>query len=144
MANEVEKVQTSNLMTPEEMALLKKLQEKRKAQQKAMGGIKDNLFETLTSTFGAAMSKVKKDVVTVSLKEAYADGNIYAITFGVEDDESGEQDVDTGALALSIIDGHIDTIEPIMGISNSVKVTGTYEGKKLFWQIRKRSPKEKD
>ena len=126
----------SDLMTPEEMVMLKKLTEKRKSQQKAMSGIKDNLFQTLTGAFGAAFSKVKKDVVTVSTKEKMPDGNIYSITFGVEaDDKDG---VDTNALAISVIEGHLDVIEPIMGISNSLKVDGTYEGKKLFWQIRKR------
>lgn len=130
----------ADLMTPEELALLKRLQEKRKAQQKQLGSIKETLFTDLTSLFGAAMSKAKKDVVTVSLKsdKPYSDGNIYAVTFGV-DDESETEEIDTHALALSIIEKTIDKVEPLMGISNSLKVTGTFEGKKLFWQIRKRS-----
>ena len=123
------------LMTPEEMALLKKLQEKRKAQQKAMGGVKDDLFQTLTKGFGKDVYKAKKDVVTISTKDPYTDGNIYAITFGVEEEDS---DVDQKALVASILEGSMNTIDAIMGISNSIKVSGTYEGKKLFWQIRKR------
>lgn len=131
-----EDFELDELMTPEEMALYKKLHEKKKAQQKAMNGVKDKLFNTLTGEFGGIISKVKKDVVTVSLKDPYEDGNIYAITFGSE--EETEQEIDTQALAKAIIDQNLDAIEPIMGISNSMKVSGSFEGKKLFWQIRKR------
>lgn len=139
MEQELAKIQEEQLMTPEEMALLKKLQEKRKAQQKALGGVKEKLFEELTENFGSAMSKVKKDVVTISIKEPAPDGNIYAITFGVEnEDEDQDQEIDTNQLATKIIEQNMSIIEPLMGISQSIKVSGTYKGKKLFWQIRKR------
>jgi hypothetical protein len=130
-------VEAPELMSPEEMAMLKKLQAKSKAMKAAMGGIKTDLFQVLTQTFGATISKVKKDVVTISTGEPMADENIYAITFGVETTEDG--DVDTKALAVQIIENHLSEIEPIMGIGNSLKIAGTFEGKKLFWQIRKRS-----
>ena len=132
-----EEMETPELMSPEEMAMLKKLQAKAKSMKAAMGGIKTDLFQVLTTTFGATISKVKKDVVTISTGEALADGNIYALTFGVEGQEDG--DVNTKELATKIIEDHLSEIEPIMGIGNSLKIAGTFEGKKLFWQIRKRS-----
>ena len=127
----------SDLLTPEELAMLKKLTAKRKAQQAGMSKHKDNLFESLTTAFGPTIAKVKKDVVTISTGDPLEDGNVYAITFG--SDEETEQEVDTKELATTIIGNHLAAIEPIMGISSSMKVTGTYEGKKLYWQIRKRS-----
>ena len=133
--NEV--AEQADLMTPEEMAMLKTLQAKRKAQQASMGGHKDALFAALTDAFGPTIAKVKKDVVTISTGDPLEDGNIYAITFG--SDEETEQEVDTKELATTLISNHLAAIEPIMGISSSMKVTGTYEGKKLYWQIRKRS-----
>ena len=133
---------SSDLMTPEELAMLKKLQEKRKAQQKQMGSIKDSLFISLTENFGPLMSKIKKDVVTVNTKIPFADGNRYAITFGMDVEETEE--LDTAALAVKIMEASLDKVEPIMGISNSLKLTGEYEGKKLFWQVRKFSKTDKD
>jgi len=129
-------IEASGLMTPEELALLKQLQDKRKAQMKQMGSIKENLFKSLTESFGMAISKAKKDLVTVSTK-VLDDGNIYAITFGAESEE--DVDINTEVLAEEIISQHLSDVEPIMGIASSMKVSGTYEGKKLFWQIRKRS-----
>jgi hypothetical protein len=126
----------SVLMTPEEMAKLKALQEKSKAMKKALGGVKDDLFQSLTEKFAPTITKVKKDQVTVSTGEALEDGNIYAISFGSE--EEVDQEVDTKKLAETIIGENLATIEQIMGISNSMKITGTFEGKSYFWQVRKR------
>ena len=137
MNDELQTDLSADLMTPEEMAMFKKLKAKSQAMQKAMGGIKENLFQTLTKAYGSTLAKVKKDVVTISTGVAMPDGNIYAITFGVEGEEEGE--VDTKALATKLIEDNLQEIEPIMGISNSLKITGTFEGKKLFWQVRKRS-----
>ena len=128
-------VEEDMLMTPEEMALLKKLQAKRKQQQKAMSGVKETLFQDLTMGFGEPMSMIKKDITTISTKEEYADGNVYSITFG--SDEEVESSIDPKELAASILDEHLSKIEAIMGISNSIKLPGTFEGKKVFWQIRK-------
>ena len=134
---EVQTVETeaSEFMTPDELELLKKLQAKRKAQVSQMGAVKETLFQNLTKTFGSIISKCKKDLVTVS-SPVMEDGNIYAVTFGIEDETKSE--VNTEELAKSIIEAHLATIEPIMGIGSSTKISGTYEGKKLFWQIRKR------
>jgi hypothetical protein len=134
-----EELATDDLMTPEEMAMLKKLQEKRKAQMKQMSSHKENLFQTLTSEFGQVMAKVKKDISTISTKNPLDDGNVYAITFGVESDDDEDSPIDSEAVAKELIEKHLSTIEPIMGISNSLKVSGTYEGQKLYWQIRKRA-----
>jgi hypothetical protein len=137
-----------NLMSPEELALFKKLQAKNKAMKKAMGGHKENLFNLLTENYLGQITQAQKNVVTVSTKEAQPDGFLYAISYGVETEES-ESDLDTNALAVKIITDNLATIEPIMGISNSMKVSGEIdtgnvdsEGKpikeKVFWQIRKR------
>lgn len=134
---ETSQEEMADLMTPEEIALFKKLQAKKKAMQQAMSGHKEKLFKNLTEDFGATISKAKKDVVTISTGEPLEDGNIYAITFG--SDEQEDADLDSKALAESIIQKFLATIEPIMGTGNSVKVTGTYQDKKLFWQVRRRS-----
>jgi len=131
--------ETSDLMTPEEMAMLKKLQAKRKSQQKAMGATKQTLFEELTTLFGDQIKSIKKEVRTISTKVPRPDGNIYAISFG--SDEDTDADVDTVTLANDILDHNPDVVASIMGISNSIKVSGSYEGQKLFWQIRKRENK---
>ena len=49
---ENEELEAAELMTPEEMSMLKTLQEKSKAMKKAMGGVKEKLFQSLTQTFG--------------------------------------------------------------------------------------------
>lgn len=126
----------TELMTPEEMALFKKLQEKRKKQKSLLKGTKEELFNSLTENFGSAMAKAKKDVSSISMKEKAEDGNLYAISFGVEDDETEE--IDTEALAQRIINENMHLIDQLMGLSNSAKLTGEYNGKKLFWQIRKK------
>ena len=138
MTDEVTTTTDNDLMTPEELALLKKLQAKRKAQQAKMGETKETFFTTLTEKFAAIMGKCRKDVITVGMdaKKPFSDGNIYAVTFGIDDEKPEE--IDTHSLAERIVTENIETIEPLMGISNSLKVSGTYEGKKLFWQIRKR------
>lgn len=128
----------ADLMTPEELAQLKELQAKRKEMQKAMSGVKESFFKTLTETYGSVLAKVKKDVVTISTKEAHSDGNIWAITFGVEEDTK-EGDIDTKELTTTIIDAHLANIERLMGISNSLKVQGEVEGKKVYFQFRKRT-----
>ena len=141
MTDEVTTTQDNDLMTPEELALLKKLQAKRKAQQAKMGETKETFFTTLTEKFAAIMGKCRKDVITVGMdsKKPFSDGNIYAVTFGIDDEKpEGQEEIDTHSLAERIVSENIETIEPLMGISNSLKVSGTYEGKKLFWQIRKR------
>lgn len=127
------------LMSPEEMALLKKLQGKQKAMKQAMGSVRESLFQTLTTKFGAAISKVKKDVVTITTKTAVDDGNIYSISMGVVEKKDEEGDVDTAGLASEIIDSNLATIDSLMGISSSMRVAGTFEGKELFWSIRKRA-----
>lgn len=125
----------SVLMTPDELALLKKLQEKRKAMSKAMSGEKEKLFESLTKNFAGIISKAKKDIVTVSTKDGYEDGQDYSITFGVDEDK---EEIDGDKVARQILDDNLSVIESLIGISNSLKVQGTYEGQKLFWQVRKR------
>lgn len=130
-------IDTSELMTPEELALFKKLQAKRKAQQKMLGTVKDELFQNLTQTFGQLVSRAKTDVSTVSTKEPYTDGNIYAVSFGVDEDKADE--VDHDKVTRDLLDKFLPVIESIMGVSNSMKITGTFSGKKLFWQVRKRS-----
>jgi hypothetical protein len=135
----VEEIDEDGLMTPEELALLKKLNAKRKKQKEQLSGAKENLFQSLTEEFAAIISKAKKDAVTVSSKEACSDGNSYAVTFGVVPDNEEESDIDADALVKAIVEQNLSTIEPIMGISNSMKVTGEYEGRKLFWQIRKKA-----
>ena len=122
-------------MTPEELALYKKLTEKRKAQQKAMAGVKDQLFNLLTESYGATFARAKKDVTTLSLKDPFDDGNKYSVTFGSDEDIAA--DIDPNQVVTEIIENNLSTIEPIMGISNSLKVSGTYQDKKLFWQIRR-------
>lgn len=129
----------AELMTPEELALLKKLQAKRKQQQKALSGAKESLFDNLTEQFIEQMKKQKKDLITISTgKEPYSDGNLYAITFGTDTSEDGDEQTDSKELAVSILDSHINTIDMLMGISNSIKVTGDFQGQKAYWQIRKR------
>jgi len=143
MTEEITKVEDlSELMTPEEMAMFKKLQAKRKAMQKASGSLKEQLFKSLTENYAPTIVKAKKDVVTISLDKPFSDGNTYAISFGVEEDEDNTEEVDSSALALKLIEENIGNIEPLMGISNSLKLSGQYEGKKLFWQIRKRAGKD--
>lgn len=129
-------VEDNELMTPEEMALWKKLQEKRKKQKNLLKGTKDELFNSLTENFGSAMAKCKKDVSTISMKEKAEDGNLYAISFGVEEEESEE--IDTEALAQRIINENMHLIDQLMGMSSSAKLSGEYNDKKLFWQIRKK------
>lgn len=126
-----------DLMTPEEMQLLKKLQAKRKSQQKALSGVKDKLFEDLTLGFAETISTIKRDAVTISTKEDYSDGNTYAITFGSNEEVEGDG-IDGKQLSIDILDMHLSTIDAIMGISNSIKIAGVFEGKKVFWQIRKK------
>ncbi|KKQ34589.1 MAG: hypothetical protein US52_C0053G0012 [candidate division WS6 bacterium GW2011_GWA2_37_6] len=133
----------SGMMTPEELAMWKKLQAKRKAMTKQMGSIKEVLFKALTQNFASSIVRAKKDIVTISTKEKYVDGNAYSISFGVEQEESENSDeLDTNELAVRILDENIGNLEPIMGIANNVKLSGTYEGKKLFWIIRKKVGKE--
>lgn len=126
----------STLMTPEEMAQYKALQQKMKDMKKAVGPAKDKLFTDLTEAFGALIYKAKKDIVTISTGEPYEDGNIYAITMGVDEEK---EEINTKELAVQIIENKLSTIESLMGISNSLTVKGEYDGKKLYWQIRKRA-----
>ena len=126
----------SAMVSPEEFELFKQLQAKIKKQKEMAGQLKGKLFEELTNDFGSAFFNLVKEQVTISTKEAYSDGNIYAITFGV-DKEEGEE-VDTKELTTRVIDEYLSKLEPMMGTAKSIKLTGTYEGKELFWQIRKR------
>jgi len=135
-ASEEESFDMNDLMTPEEFEQFKALEAKIKKQKKMAGQMKGKVFEDLTAKFGSTMSSLVKQQITISTKDAYSDGQIYSITFGVEQDE--QPDIDTKELTTNIIDEFLSKVEPIMGVAKSLNLTGTYEGDKLFWQIRKR------
>jgi len=134
-------IDMGDLMSPEEMAQYKALQQKMKAQKAAVGPAKSKLFNTLTEKFAGLILQAKKDIVTISTGEAYLDGNIYTVTFGVDEEK---EVIDTKKLTLDIIDANQAPIESLMGIADSLKVNGEFNGKKLFWQIRKRQKADKE
>ena len=125
------------MMSVDELELLKKLQKKQKAQKAASGKIRENLFNKLTEAYADAITMAKKNLVTISTKTPLEDGNVYTITLG-EKEKDDQEDVNTSNLAKEIVGQNLPVIESLMGIAFSMQVNGTYEGKELYWQIRKR------
>ncbi len=137
LATVEQSMETSDLMTPEELALFKKLKEKAKKQKELQKEVRENTFENLTNDFASIIMQAKKELVSISPKDALDDGMKYTITFG-EDTSDDDESIDTNQIALDLLEKYLPKIEAIMGISNSVKLTGTYQGKSLFWQVRRR------
>ena len=127
-------------MTAEELQQLKDLTAKFKEGKKEAGALKDTLFEKVIGTFGAKIASVKKDIVTITTKEAYSDGNVWAITVGIENDDAEE--ANTSELAVEVMEDVIADVEAVLGLGSSVKVAGTYEGQKMSVQFRKRAVAE--
>ena len=121
-------------ITPERLAEFKKMQEEYKQWKSDLTENKKELFEKIIAQAGEALGKVKKTVVTVSTKEAYKDGNIWAISFGL----SAEAEGDTQEIAVGIMDEFLTEVESNIGIQSSVKLEGSYKGKEMFLQFRKR------
>lgn len=134
-ATEEEDFSFDDLMSPEEMATLKALKEKAKNMKAGLEKGKGVMFEKLVVNFAERISQASKDVVTVSTKEPYTDGNLYSITFGAEEKKEA---IDTNALAKEILDEYLTNIEQFMGLSDSVRFNGQYQGEKVYFQIRKR------
>lgn len=110
-------------MTPEELQMFKELTAKYKEVKAEAGTKKNELFEKVIGSFGAKIASVKKDIVTITTKEAYTDGNVWSITIGMEGDESA--DVDTAELAVEVMDDILSDVESVLGLGSSVKVAGT-------------------
>ena len=124
-------------MTPEKIAELKKLQAEYKEYREGLKENKTELFGEILEMFGDRFESLKKDLTTISTGEPFTDGNVWAITFGVE---AGSEDEakDSKEVAKELLEAHLDAIEHIIGIGSSGKITGKYKGQNCYLQFRKR------
>lgn len=126
------------MMTPEEMAQFKELQNKLKAFKKNTQKYKDQLFNEVTNDFFDTFSDFANNTVTLSMKTPYSDGNYYAATLTIESDKDDENDSDPNDVIHTLMDKYINKIEQLKGTNESLRISGQFdEDTKGYWLFRK-------
>jgi hypothetical protein len=126
-------------MTPEDFQQLKALKEKLKEHKEGLTENKASLFQDIMEEFGSEIASCGKSVITISTKEAMADGYVWSISLGLK--EEGEKG-DAEKVAKKIMEKFNERAEEIMAMNDSGKVEGTFEGNEAYLQLRRREATE--